>query len=305
LLFKNLVVTTVAYTTPLYKRRFVISQSLKQGVVQMGNENTLVTEADVSVSVEGTLGKLREQYSAWRKHQADSDNMLYVLLENCLDFYYFLRQNEQYESAFKSLCDFKWNAKTKVTLLIAKAVFGEKTKMSNAYARAIEKAALEKIGKDNQTSMLAWLQSNGGVNGVIRNENPSKSATAALQDQKEEVGRNYSRYKIRCRIEPFVNKQMAQLMDGEWAILCRVNSSSGQVEVVYLTQTKEVVGSLYSEFGASIMASPAYKNRRIAVEAEIALERAQAADMVGEELRRILDKAKGGDGKLDESEAAA
>jgi hypothetical protein len=202
------------------------------------------------------------------------------------------------------LCDFKWNAKTKVTLLIAKAVFGEKTKMSNAYARAIEKAALEKIGKDGQTSMLAWLQANGGVNGVIRNENPSKSATAALRDQKEEVGRNYSRYKVRCRVEPFVNKQMAGLINGEWVLLCRVNSS-GEVEVVYLTQTEEVVSTLYSEFGESIMRKDSYKNRRIAVEAEIALERAQAADMVGEELRRILDKAKGGDGRLDESEAAA
>jgi hypothetical protein len=271
----------------------------------MGNANVVLTEVDVAATVESTLGELRKQYSAWRTHQTESDNMLYVLLENCLDFYYFLRQNEQYEAAFKSLCHFKWNAKSKVTLLIAKAVFGEKTKMSNAYARAIEKAALQQVSKEGQPSMLSWLQASGGVNGVIRNDNPQKSATAALRDQKEEVGRNYRRYKVRCRVEPFVNKQMANFISGEWVLLCRVNSSSGEVEVVYPTQNEQLVSALYSEFGGNIMQSDSYKKRRIAVEAEIALERAQAADVVGEELQRILDKARKDGGELEVGEKAA
>jgi hypothetical protein len=268
----------------------------------MGNSSTVVTEVDVAVSVENTLGRLREQYSAWRKHQAESDSMLYVLLENCLEFYYFLRQNEQYESAFKSLCHFKWNAKTKVSLLIAKAVFGEKTKMSNAYARAIEKAALEQVGRAEQPSMLGWLQANGGVNGVIRNENPNKSAAAALRDQQEEVGRNYSRYNIACRIQPFENKQMGSLVVGEWALLCKI-SSDGRVEVVHPSQNEEVVGALYSEYGGLIMKTDSYKKRRVIVEAELALQRAHAADVVGEELQRILDRAKS-DGEVEATKTA-
>jgi hypothetical protein len=283
----------------------IIFLTLFKGDLYMSSSNNaVVSELDLSATVEQTVSELRKQYSAWRTHQAESDNMLYVLLENCLDFYYFLRQNEQYESAFKSFCRFKWTAKTKVTLLVAKAVFGENTKMVNAYAKAIEKAAENKVGMDGVHNMLGWLQSNGGVNGVIRSNNPKQSATAVMADKKEEVGRNHRRFNKVCAIKPFVNTQMAKLISGQWLLLCDINSSSGEVEVIYPTRADKIIKLVYSEFGEAIMQCDSYKERRFKVEAEMAIERAKAAGLVGEELQRIMDKAKGGDGKeLDDAVA--
>lgn len=254
-------------------------------------ENEVNTSNDVTNSVTEAVQKLKSEYEIWQKHQKDSDNMLYVLLENCLEFYYFLRQNEQYESAFKSTCQFKWNGKAKVTQLIAKSIFGD-NKRASVYARAIEAAALQKIGKDGQASMLAWLQSNGGVNGVIRSQNPNKSATSVLRDKKEEVGRNAEKYGVRCRLTPITDEQFKQLESGEWLCVLSINQSKGEGTVKYLSQTDTLISAAYSEFGGYIMTRPSYKERHLAVEAETAVKRAEAHGAVGDELQRILEKIK-------------
>jgi len=255
-------------------------------------DNDCNNTSELTAPVQTALSKLREEYSTWQRHQADSDNMLYVLLENCLEFYHFLRQNERYESAFKSVCEFKWNAKTKVTTLIAKSVFGDKNKKSSVYARAIEAAVSCKVGRENEPSMLAWLQANGGINGVIRSENPNTSARAALQDKKEEVGRNSSKYGIRCKVSPIVNENVKVLTTGEWLILCHVDQVAGELEVIFPTQSETLINLAYSEFGGSIMETDAYKRRHLAVEAELAVGRAEAHNAVGGELRRILENIK-------------
>jgi hypothetical protein len=254
-------------------------------------ENEVNTSNDVTNSVTEAVQKLKSEYEIWQRHQKDSDNMLYVLLENCLEFYYFLRQNEQYESAFKSTCHFKWNGKAKITQLIAKSIFGD-NKRASVYARAIETAALQKIGKDGQTSMLAWLQSNGGVNGVIRSENPNKSASSALKDKEEEVGRNAERYGVRCKITPFINEEFKAFPSGDWLFLCSVCKTTGEIKMKWFSQTESLVNSAYAELGSHVMNSQNYKERHLAVEAETAVKRAEAHGAVGDELQRILEKIK-------------
>ena len=246
---------------------------------------------DVENSVADAIQKLKNEYEVWQNHQRDSDNMLYVLLENCLDFYYFLRQNERYESAFKNTCEFKWNAKSKITQLIAKSIFGD-NKRASVYARAIEIAALKKIGGDGQQSMLAWLQSNGGVNGVIRSENPNKSASAAMKDKEEMVGRNAEKYGVLCNIQPIINEQFKRFPSGDWIFLCSVSEATGEIKLKWFTQNESLVNSAFAELGSHVMTTNSYKKRHLAVEAETAVERAEAHGVVGEELQKILEKIK-------------
>ena len=64
----------------------------------------LQADAELVIEVEKTLKGLQNKHEEWGKLQNVADNTLYVLMEGCLEFYYFLRKSEAYEQAFKSLC---------------------------------------------------------------------------------------------------------------------------------------------------------------------------------------------------------
>jgi hypothetical protein len=255
----------------------------KQVEVQKAQEKLVI-------EVEATLQRLQSQRVVWQKHQAQSDTMLYVLLEGCLEFYYFLREKESYESAFKSLCHFKWNTKTKTTMLIAKAVFGDKQKTTNAYARALERAVELKIGKPNEDSMLAWLQSNGGVNGVIRKEASGVSKATLERENRIEVGKNFHRYGIKCKLK-FINEDVVKALgSGDSVILVNINSSTNELEVRWSTREDALIDEMYNQLGDSVTKTQAYSKSRTKVAAEMANELAEAQDVVSSELKRIADK---------------
>ncbi len=242
------------------------------------------------VEVEATLQRLQSQRVTWQKHQTQSDTMLYVLLEGCLEFYYFLREKESDESACKSLCHFKWNTKTKTTMLIAKSVFGDQQKTTNAYARALERAVEMKIGKPNEHSMLAWLQSNGGVNGVIRKEGSTVSASTLEREHRIEVGKNFYRYGVKCKLK-FADESLANsLGSGDCLILVHTNPTTKQLEIRWVTQEESLVDEMYNQLGESVMKTQAYSKSRTKVAAEMANELADAQEVVSSELKRIADK---------------
>ena len=49
----------------------------------------LQADAELVIEVEKTLKDLQTKHEKWRKQQHTADNMLYVLMEECLEFYYF------------------------------------------------------------------------------------------------------------------------------------------------------------------------------------------------------------------------
>ena len=125
---------------------------------------TEVSGANVLVAI---FSEQESQAVYFLKQQNIANNMLYVLLEECLDFYRFLQKDERYATAFKNICGIKYNAKTKLANMIAQSVFG-KTKQTYAYAKVLMNGYKEEIGTEGNQSMLQWLSENNGINGVIR-----------------------------------------------------------------------------------------------------------------------------------------
>ena len=235
----------------------------------------LQADAELVIEVEKTLKNLQKKHEEWEKLKNVADNTLYVLMEGCLEFYYFLRKSEAYEQAFKSLCHFRWNSKTKTATLIAKAVFGDKAKKTYVYAKALEKAVQNNIGTNNEISMLQWLQQNGGINGVIRNKCADESKASSERRHHIEVGRNHHLYSYKkFRIAPFKNDNLLQsFSDKEFVLLCRANSKSGMIVPKYVTETESLIDPLYEELGKCVVETNDYTERR--VEAKETLQKAQ------------------------------
>ena len=235
----------------------------------------LKADAELVIEVEKTLKGLQKKHEEWGKLQNVADNTLYVLMEGCLDFYCFLRKSEAYEQAFKSLCCFRWNYKTKTATLIAKAVFGDKAKKTYVYAKALEKAVQNNIGNNNEISMLQWLQQNGGINGFIRNKSADESKASSERRHHIEVGRNHHLYSYKkFRIAPFKNDNLLQsFSDKEFVLLCRANSKSGMIVPKYVTETESLIDPLYEELGKCVVETNDYRERR--VEAKETLQKAQ------------------------------
>jgi hypothetical protein len=136
---------------------------------------TNIRKIERSELVRTTLNDLCEQYKTFEQQKRTAENTLYVLLENCLDFYYMLQTSDAHAVAFKNMCHFKFNSASELTLLIAKAVFGDTNKQHYAYARALQKAVELGIGQTDDSSMAEWLRSNGGVNAAIRIDQRKKA----------------------------------------------------------------------------------------------------------------------------------
>jgi hypothetical protein len=235
----------------------------------------LQADAELVIEVEKTLKNLQTKHEKWRKQQHMADNMLYVLMEGCLGFYYFLRKSEAYEQAFKSLCCFRWNSKTKTATLIAKAVFGDKAKITYVYAKALEKAVQNNIGTNNEISMLQWLQQNGGINGVIRNKCADESKASSERRHHIEVGRNVHLYSYKkFNISPFINDNLLnKFSDKEFVLVCRADSKSNMIVPKYVTETESLIDPLYEELGKCVVETNDYRERR--VEAKETLQKAQ------------------------------
>ena len=218
------------------------------------------------IEVQNVINKLRSKHKQWESHQAQSTTMLYTLLENCLEFYRTLHNDEDCVAAFKEVLNFKWNKKTRLSTMIIKTVFGDKAKKGYAYTKALEAAIAQDIGTANTVSMSHWLNDNGGIDGVIRTPNqPSKAALE--RDHAISVGKNYKDYGFSPKQKPFVSAELSFFSSKAplYVVLCEYNSVTNETELLWVSEETKLIEEMYALKGSGFMKTIAYKNNRVKV----------------------------------------
>jgi hypothetical protein len=142
----------------------------------MKTENNFV---NVNESIAYTLSQLKKKHDLWEEQSEKTNNMLYRLMNECLSLYKICSESEIYEEALKSSVTFKFGKKTRLTVIICKAVFGA-GKKHYVYAKALDRAVEEQVGVSGNIGMFEWLKLEGGVNGVIR-----KSKKSSMRENAE------------------------------------------------------------------------------------------------------------------------
>lgn len=255
----------------------------------------------LTIEVEKTLNELQSKHAEWDKQQRYADTLLYSLLEGCLDFYYFVRKDERYESAFKAVCDFKWNSRTTLATLITKAVFGAKAKKGYAYAKALAEAVRSEIGVNGNVGMAQWLKENGGVNGIIRNEK-GESTAKAERDYRILVGKNSERFGMKAKVAPIHAPQLAEVIgDKEAVMLVARNGDKDELIVKWMTGDNAIKDSMYEGLGKLTMGKEAYREKRAKVMDELVQEGDEATQEVLEALKAVKSKV----AEAEEEEALA
>ena len=249
-----------------------------------------MTNEMLTIEVGKTLTELQNKHAEWDKQQRYADTLLYTLLEGCLDFYYFLRKDESFESAFKGMCGFKWNTSTTLASLITKSVFGAKAKKVYAYSKALTAAVDNGIGMDGSIGMAQWLKENGGVNGVIRDK-AGDSKAKAERDYTIWVGKNYDRFGVKEKFQPIDAPQILELIDDEeFVLLVQRDTETGKLIPKWFTDSESLREGIYKERGEVLMKREVYAERRAEVIAELQREGDEATEKVLEALNAVKSK---------------
>ena len=215
-----------------------------------------------SVEMEEFITKLRDQRNRWMQQQEKADTFLYKLLDGCLQLYYLLRADEDYETAFKGFCHFKWNSKTRLTVLICKIVFGEENKAGYAYAKALEAAIAQKIGTTGKVGMMQWLKQSGGINAVIRPRKDEEDNGLGERAFRIEVAKTAVPLTNKIRTEPFSSPFLAQEFSGPFVLLCERDHKNGMINIRFATDKDKYVEDLFALLGHQYMQTKSYKQIR-------------------------------------------
>ena len=261
-----------------------------------------ITQAEDKVRQ--TLNTLTQAHSKWNEQQRITDNMLYVLIEECVGFYRFVKSDERYETAFKNVCGYTFRHKTSLANVIAKCVFG-KTKQTYAYGKAMMKAVAENIGDDGEISVLQWLSENGGVNGVIRN---GESDTKAETEHLINVANNFAQYYVEKKLasvkvsDYLLNHK--QLKDGDDIILvAKVKDGKAHIST-FGTSNQSIVNAVYADVGKQITQTDEYKENAEAVTKALDEMNAEAIAEVGKKMDAIQQRMKAEEAKEEMKKAA-
>jgi len=256
-----------------------------------------ITQAEDTVR--NTIETLQISYNKYAEQQRITTNMLYVLIEECVEFYRFVRSEERYTTAYKNVCGTIFRHKTNLATVIAKDVFG-KGKKTYAYAKAMMKAVEDNIGTEGEISVLQWLSENGGVDGVIRSE---KTDSKAETEHLINVAMNFGQYYVEKGLAQLdVSEYMLnhkELKDGDMCILVG-GVKDGKISLsTFGTSKAAIVNSVMADVGKQITQTEEYKKN--AVKATKALEKmnAEAIAEVGKKMDAIQKRMK----KAEEKEA--
>ena len=239
-----------------------------------------IAQTAAETQVRNTLQTLQNKKSEWLKHQNIANNMLYVLLEECLEFYRFLQKDERYALAFKNICGIRYNSKTKLANMIAQSVFG-KTKQTYAYAKVLMNAYNEGIGtKDNQP-MLQWLSENNGINGVIRD---GGSDTRAQQEHYIEIAANYHMFLKNTKLGTVSGNNLTKhIYSGEMLVLLGKKDDDGNIVLQTSgCKSESIIRLVMIEYGKMISNTEEYRQNCVSAQAEIEAEKANAEKQVSD-----------------------
>lgn len=255
----------------------------------------------VRLKIETALDTLRLRSKQWQRLQQMTEEKLYSILEGGLDLYYFLQERESYLQAFKEMCHFKWTKKTKVTLLIMKSIFGEDVKQVHAYAKALEEAVYQKVGRPGEIKLIPWLRAHGGVSGVSRNKQEAGAAGNISKSAREEaerkytidVGREAEKYGARTKgvfTSDHILKAMNEDGKSEAILLCEADYQNGQLKAQWISYDEDLIERFYVEKGQKVMKLDSFKKYQMEQYAQRKAEEIEASAVVAEKIAEFAER---------------
>jgi hypothetical protein len=257
----------------------------------------VIAHTAAETQVRKTLQTLRNKQTKWVEQQSIANDMLYVLLEECLDFYRFLQSDERYAVAFKNICDVKYNAKTKLANMVAKSVFGE-TKQTYAYAKVLMKGFNENIGTEGNLSMRDWLLGSNGINGVIRDGNTDSKAQ---QEHYIEIASNYRKFLKTTQLGKVSGNNLTNHFDdGDVLVLLGRKESDGSITLQTSgCKNANIQRMLMIEYGKLIANTEEYRQNCVSAQEEIDAEKQNAEKAVSEYAEAMNKRIEDAESSLD------
>lgn len=248
----------------------------------------------INFNIEKAISILNDKHKAWRAHVESGENILYSLLEECLDFHNFLVRESDYQSAFKGMCRFSWHKNTGLTTLIAKTVFGVKNKQTYTYIKALDTALAKGVGADGAISMEQWLKENGGVSGVIRGDGGNSKAEIE-RAYRIRIAQEAERFGFKDKYGAFVSKELVQEIEhgsSDVVLLAKVDRSTGEFTVKWLSEEHAIRNKLWEVRGESMMMTEAYRRNKDAYIQSIREKDADVAAKICEAFSKITSLKK-------------
>ena len=246
----------------------------------MINLNTFtISEIEAKVEV------LTAQHKAWNEGTYKASNEeLYQLLSDCLDFYTVVSASITQRKALYTLLaarSIKFNKSSSLATRIVRAVFGDCGKRAYAYARVITVA---NDTKPENVSMNMFITSAGGIEQIRRKTNGQTPA------EKREANADFAESLLANR-NPIFNTtlpsatalQPSNKATNLFAIALVRQNDDGTTSVVYGTNNQTLVNAVLAEAGK---AERAEEKKRL----ELEFERTRKNDNT-EAVNEILEAA--------------
>ncbi len=220
-----------------------------------------MTTANTAQTIADTIDTLAEQRKTW-EHGAykKSNEELYKLLNDCLNFYFELRGNIKLCKALNEQLiarKITYNASTSLPTRIVRAVFGANGgKRSYAYARVISVAAAE---KGDEISMYDFIVKRNGVEEIRRSTKNGESPATVRNTRQAFAAVQLATsvaiakpFKVadskRTRDEGATHNLFVAIMREE---------TDGTYSIVYETSTKSVINTALVDAGKVLKAEEA------------------------------------------------
>lgn len=228
----------------------------------MTNTNTM-TEAQIAAKIEALV----EQHKVWNEGTYKASNEeLYQLLSNCLDFYTIVSASvQQRKELYKMLTarGIKFNKSSSLATRIVRAVFGDCGKRAYAYARVISVAADEKA---ENVSMYTFITNAGGIEQIRR------KANGQTPTQKREANTNFAE-SLLAACNPIINTtlpsasalQPSEKASNLFAIALVRKNADGTSSIVYGTNNVTLVDAVLADAGKAERAEE-QKQRKLEIE---------------------------------------
>lgn len=229
-----------------------------------------INNAAIEFEIETALSKLHAVHKEWVELKQLTENKLYKLLGGSLQLCYLAMSTDAHMSAFKACCKFKWGRKTKISVLVAKAVFGADAKQVHSYAKLLEIAIEQKIGTSGHTDMAAWLRDNGGISGITRggsndntgNKDSDKNVIELERMRTINIGREFKEYGVSAKYKFAVTEKYLQIFEAnDVVLLCKVDRKNNELAVYCIDESRDAVDKYYEQLGEEIKNGTEYKRR--------------------------------------------
>jgi len=256
---------------------------------------SVIAKANVNIQISDALDKLSIRYKQWIRLQKMTEEKLYKLLDGCLQLCYVARSTEAHMSALKKQCGFKWGRNTKLTVLVAKCVFGADTKQVHNYAKALETAIEEGVGTAGEADMVTWLRGHGGISGVVRGTDSKAGKRSNIIELERayttRVGRDAEKYGRPVKFKFDVSANFIdKLRTDDVVLLCKVDRKSKQLAIYAVDEDCSVVSKYYEQLGTHIMQSEEYVRYKNRLYDEQRLAEELAEIDVNDKLHSIFDE---------------